>query len=274
MAAFLAREDFDLIHDHTSLGPAFAGLISDGPPVVHTLHGPWTPGLKHKLGLVHDRVHLVAISHAQQRLNPAVRIAGVVHNGIDIDAHPFREAEGGLPPLSRAHQPRQGARGRGRGRAEGRPAAHDGHQAVRARGVGVLARRGRAARRRLHHRDRAAAARSQGRSPRPRPRARVPDQLARALRARVRGGARVRHTGDHAPVRRRARDRDERRRLPVRRGLRHGRRRRCDVRTISPHACRARAVEHFSGDAMVRGYTQVYAVGARARRSRLVRSSA
>ena len=91
MAAFLARDDFDLIHDHTSLGPAFAGLLLDGPPVIHTLHGPWTPGLKHKLGLVHDRVHLVAISHAQQRLNTAVRVAGVVHNGIDIDAHPFQE---------------------------------------------------------------------------------------------------------------------------------------------------------------------------------------
>jgi glycosyltransferase involved in cell wall biosynthesis len=91
MAAFLARDDFDLIHDHTSLGPAFAGLLADGPPVVHTLHGPWTPGLKHKLGLVHDRVHLVAISHAQQRLNPSVRTAAVVYNGIDIDAHPFRD---------------------------------------------------------------------------------------------------------------------------------------------------------------------------------------
>jgi glycosyltransferase involved in cell wall biosynthesis len=91
MAAYLARTEFDLIHDHTSLGPAFAGLLADGPPVVHTLHGPWTPGLKHKLGLVHDRVHLVAISHAQQRMNASVRTAGVVHNGIDIDAHPFRE---------------------------------------------------------------------------------------------------------------------------------------------------------------------------------------
>jgi glycosyltransferase involved in cell wall biosynthesis len=91
MAAYLARDDFDLIHDHTSLGPAFAGLLPDGPPVVHTLHGPWTTGLRYKLGLVHDRVHLVAISHAQQRMNPAVRVAGVVHNGIDIDAHPFQE---------------------------------------------------------------------------------------------------------------------------------------------------------------------------------------
>ena len=89
MAAYLARDEFDLIHDHTSLGPAFAGLIPDGPPVVHTLHGPWTTGLKYKLGLVHDRVHLVAISHAQQRLNPAVHTVGVVHNGIDIDTHPY-----------------------------------------------------------------------------------------------------------------------------------------------------------------------------------------
>ena len=30
------------------------------------------------------------------------------------------------------------------------------------------------------------------------------------------------------------------------------------VHTISPHACRTRAVEHFSGDAMVRGYTRIY----------------
>ena len=90
MAAYLARDEFDLIHDHTSLGPAFAGLLPDGPPVVHTLHGPWTNGLRSKLGLVQDRVHLVAISDAQQRMNPSVRTAAVVHNGIDIDAHPFQ----------------------------------------------------------------------------------------------------------------------------------------------------------------------------------------
>jgi glycosyltransferase involved in cell wall biosynthesis len=95
LAAFLARDEFDLIHDHTTLGPAFAGLLPDGPPVVHTLHGPWTPGLRHKLGLVGERVHLVAISHAQQRMNTSARISGVVHNGIDIDAHPFSARKGG-----------------------------------------------------------------------------------------------------------------------------------------------------------------------------------
>jgi glycosyltransferase involved in cell wall biosynthesis len=44
---------------------------------------------------VHDRVHLVAISHAQRRMNASVRTVGVVHNGIDIDAHPFRAEKGG-----------------------------------------------------------------------------------------------------------------------------------------------------------------------------------
>ncbi len=60
LAAFRTRHDFDLIHDHTALGPAFAGLLTDGPPVVHTLHGPWTPGLQRKMSVLHERVRLVA----------------------------------------------------------------------------------------------------------------------------------------------------------------------------------------------------------------------
>src|SRR5947209_2631963 len=87
--AYLAADNFDVIHDHTSLGPAFAGLLRDGPPVVHTLHGPWTSGLRNKLALVADFVHLVAISHAQAVVNPDVGYAGVVHNGVDLDLHPY-----------------------------------------------------------------------------------------------------------------------------------------------------------------------------------------
>jgi glycosyltransferase involved in cell wall biosynthesis len=93
LAAFLDAIDvgqFDVIHDHTALGPAFGALLTAGPPVVHTLHGPWTPAARRKLGLVDERVHLVAISQAQRRANPRVRYAGVVHNGVDLDAHPFQ----------------------------------------------------------------------------------------------------------------------------------------------------------------------------------------
>jgi glycosyltransferase involved in cell wall biosynthesis len=40
---------------------------------------------------LHERVHLVAISQAQRGGNPDLRYAGVVHNGIDLTAHPFRD---------------------------------------------------------------------------------------------------------------------------------------------------------------------------------------
>jgi glycosyltransferase involved in cell wall biosynthesis len=90
LTAFLATQDFDIVHDHTVFGPLFAAVQEQGPPMVHTLHGPWTPGARRVLGLVADQVHLVAISHAQRAANPKVRYAGMVHNGVDLDLHPFR----------------------------------------------------------------------------------------------------------------------------------------------------------------------------------------
>ena len=89
LTAFLSSDDFDVVHDHTTLGPVFAAIHEGGPPVVHTLHGPWTPGVRRTLGLISDRINLVAISRAQRAANPNVRYAGVVHNGVDLDAHPF-----------------------------------------------------------------------------------------------------------------------------------------------------------------------------------------
>jgi glycosyltransferase involved in cell wall biosynthesis len=44
--------------------------------------------------MLHERVDLVAISEAQKRLNTDVRYAGVVHNGIDLDAYPLQEEKG------------------------------------------------------------------------------------------------------------------------------------------------------------------------------------
>lgn len=89
LAAYRAVDEFDVVHDHTSLGPVLAACDPHGPPVVHTLHGPWTPALRRKLALASHRVHLVAISHAQRRTAPEFPHAGVVYNGIDVDAHPF-----------------------------------------------------------------------------------------------------------------------------------------------------------------------------------------
>lgn len=89
-SAFLSAEGFDLVHDHTGLGPALGAMLDGHIPVVHTLHGPWTALSKRFFRLLDGRVHLVAISQAQRRANPGLRYAGVIYNGIDLGAHPFQ----------------------------------------------------------------------------------------------------------------------------------------------------------------------------------------
>ena len=113
---YLEADEFDVIHDHTSLGPAFAALLRDGPPVVHTLHGPWTAGLRNKLALVQDYVHLVAISQAQAAMNPGVDYAGDGAQRRRPPASPVPQHQRGLPGVRRKGECRQGARDRGRSR--------------------------------------------------------------------------------------------------------------------------------------------------------------
>ena len=94
LVGFRLADGFDLIHDHTTLGPAVGALL-DGPPVVHTLHGRWTPSTVELARRIGDRVHLVAISHDQADRAPAhIRLSGMVHNGIDVAAHPYVTAKG------------------------------------------------------------------------------------------------------------------------------------------------------------------------------------
>lgn len=81
--------DFDIVHDHTSEGAALAA-VAGRQRVVHTLHGPWTASARACYGRLASRVHLVAISEAQRAINPDLEYAGVVPNGIDLDAHPFQ----------------------------------------------------------------------------------------------------------------------------------------------------------------------------------------
>jgi glycosyltransferase involved in cell wall biosynthesis len=88
-SAFLHATEFDIVHDHTGMGPALGAMLTGRTPVIHTLHGPWTAFNRRFLGLVENRVHLVAISRAQQAANPHLRYAAVVHNGIDLSVHPF-----------------------------------------------------------------------------------------------------------------------------------------------------------------------------------------
>jgi glycosyltransferase involved in cell wall biosynthesis len=91
VAGYLRRHEFDLVHDHTgTTGPALGALI-DGPPVVNTLHGPWTDEVGPLHALLAPRLNLVAISHDQARRAPAgVPVAAVIPNGIPIESFPVR----------------------------------------------------------------------------------------------------------------------------------------------------------------------------------------
>lgn len=90
LTAYRRRGDYDLIHDHTAaVGPALAAM-TDGPPVVHTLHLPWLDEQIRLARLIAPPVRLVAISHDQAARSPDdVPITAVVHNGIPVDRYPF-----------------------------------------------------------------------------------------------------------------------------------------------------------------------------------------
>jgi glycosyltransferase involved in cell wall biosynthesis len=93
LAAYLHDEEFDVIHDHAGVvGPVLGALLRGRPPVVHTLHGPWTEETRLLYGLVGQHVHLVAISEAQRIDGTDIRHLGTVYNGIDLDAYPYRDA--------------------------------------------------------------------------------------------------------------------------------------------------------------------------------------
>jgi glycosyltransferase involved in cell wall biosynthesis len=98
------RDEFDVIHDHTLTGAAL-GAMPGGPPVVHTLHGAWSPASAALYRQLADRVHLVAISRDQAvRTPPGIALAGVVHNAVDVDAYPLVLDKGEhLAFVGRAH---------------------------------------------------------------------------------------------------------------------------------------------------------------------------
>ncbi|RLP84419.1 glycosyltransferase family 4 protein [Micromonospora sp. BL4] len=89
--------DFDVIHDHTTIGPLVAGRRA--VPTVATVHGNPVGEYGDVLGEVDRDVALVAISHAQRRLNPVLPWAGTVHNALDLRGFPRKTAPGPGPVL-------------------------------------------------------------------------------------------------------------------------------------------------------------------------------
>jgi len=94
MHAYEAVQDYDIVHDHTVMGPPYSALFPD-LKVVTTNHGPFNDELTDIYSRLTARVPLIAISHAQRKPAPHIPIARVIHHGLDAHDFPFGGGEGG-----------------------------------------------------------------------------------------------------------------------------------------------------------------------------------
>jgi glycosyltransferase involved in cell wall biosynthesis len=98
--------DFDIIHDHNSfIGPATLAYAVDLPPILHTLHEPFTDKRKLDSGVPDNRLmfeqfksirnlYFNAVSEKQKSLAPEglkPRIERVIYNGINMDEYTYSD---------------------------------------------------------------------------------------------------------------------------------------------------------------------------------------
>lgn len=98
--------DFDIIHDHNSfIGPAVLAYANDLPPVLHTLHEPFTDFRKLQSGVPDNRLmfdqfksiknlYFNAVSEKQKSLAPdglQPHIKKVIYNGISPEEYIYSE---------------------------------------------------------------------------------------------------------------------------------------------------------------------------------------
>lgn len=88
---------FDLVHDHSTIGPLVAGRRR--VPTVATVHGNPIGEQGTVLDNTDRGVGLIAISHAQRRANPGLPWVGTVHNAMPLQDIPHKRAPGRGPVL-------------------------------------------------------------------------------------------------------------------------------------------------------------------------------
>ncbi len=92
--AYAGLRDCDVVHDHTLLGPQIAAATGDAR-VVTTNHGEFAGVLLDLYSRIADRIPIIAISHAQAAAAPDLKIAQVIHHGLDVDQYPRGRGDGG-----------------------------------------------------------------------------------------------------------------------------------------------------------------------------------
>jgi glycosyltransferase involved in cell wall biosynthesis len=87
--AAMAGRRFDVIHDHTGFEGLLLALQSGlAPVVVHTIHGELTEPMCTFYKEVDERARLCAISLSQAASAPGIKLAGIVHNAVEVPAAP------------------------------------------------------------------------------------------------------------------------------------------------------------------------------------------
>lgn len=109
IAGYDALADCDIVHDHTMAGLAHAARYPH-LPVVTTNHAPFNEEMNAIYAAFSDRAPVIAISHSQAAEADGVRIAGVVHHGLDVDAFPLGDGDGGYYLFLGRMAPEKGAR--------------------------------------------------------------------------------------------------------------------------------------------------------------------
>jgi glycosyltransferase involved in cell wall biosynthesis len=94
MHGYEALAGCDVVHDHTTLGPAWA-LACGHDRVVTTCHGPLDGELRAIYRRYGKRMPVVAISRSQAASAPEIAIDRVIHHGVDPDQYPLGRGDGG-----------------------------------------------------------------------------------------------------------------------------------------------------------------------------------
>jgi glycosyltransferase involved in cell wall biosynthesis len=93
----LADLDLDVVHDHTLCGPGIAvqRRADERWLVVTTNHWLFDDEAERYLRPVDAKVAVVAVSHHQASTARTVRVAEVIHHGVDVDDFPLGAGDGG-----------------------------------------------------------------------------------------------------------------------------------------------------------------------------------
>ena len=87
--AAMSDQRFDVIHDHAGFDGLLLAIHSGlAPVVVHTIHGELVEPMCTLYKEVHTRARLCAISLSQAASAPALKLAGIVHNAVELPTAP------------------------------------------------------------------------------------------------------------------------------------------------------------------------------------------